>query len=162
VRRSQEWTPYPEREPESYELDDAAAESESPETATGPAPSRPTRPGRPHLVVVVTRAVQAHDRVPSGARLITRFWHPRDQRWSENAFESLEHALHLFLEESGWLLRQQQKLDAESAFELIFEARRDDFTGPTTEALLEEVGLTPGEVADLMDQADRPAHPNDE
>jgi hypothetical protein len=162
VRRSQEWTPYPQRESGSYELDDDVAESGSPETAPGPASIRSPRPGRPHLVVVTTRGVQAHDRVPSGALLITRFWHPRDQRWSENAFESLEHALHLFVEESGWLLRQQQKLDGDAAFELIFEARRDDFTGPTTEALLEEVGLTPGDVADLMDQADRPARPNEE
>ncbi len=156
MRRSEEWTAYPESEPVFDLPDDGAAESGSPETATSPAPDRPTRPGRLHLVVVVTRRAQAHDRVPSGATLITRFWHPRDQRWSENAFESLEHALHLFVEESGWVLRQQQMLDAESTFELIFEARRDDFTGPTTEALLEEVGLTPGDVADLMDRASRP------
>jgi hypothetical protein len=104
---------------------------------------------------VVTRRVRPEDRVPSGATLITRFWHPRDQRWSENAFESLEHALHMFLEESGWVLRQQQTLDAESALELIFEGRREDFTGPTTEALLEEVGLTPRDVADLMGRVNR-------
>ena len=46
-----------------------------------------------------------------------------------------------------------------AALELIFEARREDFTGPTTEALLEEVGLTPGDVADLMD---RVKHPDEE
>jgi hypothetical protein len=155
MRRSQEWTPYPEGEEVADPSDDLAAEPTAPETAAGSAPLRPGRPGRPHLVVVMTRRVHPDDRVPSGATLITRFWHPRDQRWSENAFESLEHALHMFLEESGWLLRQQQTLKDESAFELIFEARREDFTGPTTEALLEEAGLTPGDVADLMGRLDR-------
>jgi hypothetical protein len=162
MRRSEEWAPPPEGGPGFDLPDDGSVESSSPETATGPAPVRSTRPGRPHLVVVVTRQVQPHDRAPSGATLITRFWHPRDQRWSENAFESLEHALHLFVEESGWVLRQQQMLGAESAFELIFEARRDDFTGPTTEAMLEEVGLTPTDVADLMDRASRPVRRPDE
>jgi hypothetical protein len=156
MRRSKEWTPYPEGDPAFDLPDDPAAESAAPETATESAPARPTRPGRPHLVVVLTRRALPHDRVPTGATLITRFWHPRDRRWSENAFESLEHALHMFIEESGWVLRQQQTLDAESALELIFEARRDDFTGPTTEALLEEAGLTPGDVADLMDRVERP------
>jgi hypothetical protein len=155
MRRSEEWTPYPQGEPVFDPPDDLAAEPAAPETATRSAPVRPERPGRPHLVVVVTRRVRPEDRVPSGATLITRFWHPRDQRWSENAFESLEHALHMFLEESGWVLRQQQTLDAESALELIFEGRREDFTGPTTEALLEEVGLTPGDVADLMGRVKR-------
>jgi hypothetical protein len=155
MRRSEEWTPYPEGEPGFDLPDNLSGELAGPETATGPAPIRPDRPGRPHLVVVVTRGVRPDDGVRSPATLITRFWHPRDQRWSENAFESLEHALHLFLEESGWVLRQQQTLDAESALELIFEARREDFTGPTTEALLEEVGLTPGDVADLMDRVKR-------
>ncbi|MFL5496087.1 MAG: hypothetical protein ACJ8DC_17010 [Gemmatimonadales bacterium] len=155
MRRNDEWTPYPEGEPAFGLSDDVAPEGAAPETATRSAPVNPTRPGRPHLVVVVTRRVRPDDRAPDGATLITRFWHPRDQRWSENAFESLEHALHMFLEESGWLLRQQQTLDAESALELIFEARREDFTGPTTEALLEEVGLTPGDVADLMGRVKR-------
>jgi hypothetical protein len=161
MRRSEEWAPPPEGGP-GFDLPDDAVESGSPETATGPAPVRSTRPGRPHLVVVVTRGVQPHDLAPSAATLITRFWHPRDQRWSENAFESLEHALHLFVEESGWVLRQQQMLGAESACELIFEARRDDFTGPTTEAMLEEVGLTPSDVADLMGRASRRVRPAEE
>ena len=84
-----------------------------------------------------------------------REWVARVRLGDENAFESLEHALHMFLEESSWVLRQQQMLDTESALELIFEARREDFTGPTTEALLEEVGLTPGDVADLMGRVQR-------
>ena len=83
------------------------------------------------------------DQVPEAIRMVTRFWHPRDHRWSGNSFESLEHALRLFIDESGWTLLQQQQLDAPLAYELIFEARRRDFTGPTTEEILLEVGLQP-------------------
>jgi hypothetical protein len=82
--------------------------------------------------------------------LLTIFWHPRDHRWTVNAFESLEHAVHLFVDESGWALRQQQALDGPHAFELIFEARREDFSRPSTEAMLEEFGLTPEEVARML------------
>jgi hypothetical protein len=70
-------------------------------------------------------------------------------------FESLEHALHLFVDESGWVLRQQQPLDAPLAFELIFEARREDFSRPSTEALLEEAGFTPEDAKDLISGVDR-------
>lgn len=101
------------------------------------------RPGRPHLVVVRVRAAEASDAAPEGAHLVTRFWHPRDRRWSENFFESLEHALRLFVDESGWTLLQQQELDVPDNHELIFEARREDFAGPTTEEILRDVGLTP-------------------
>jgi hypothetical protein len=101
------------------------------------------RPGRPHLVVVTTREAHAGDPAPEGAILVTRFWHPRDHRWSENFFESLEHALRLFVDESGWTLIQQQELDTPLSHELIFEARREDFSGPTTEEILRDVGLTP-------------------
>ncbi|MEO8451411.1 MAG: hypothetical protein ABI647_16575 [Gemmatimonadota bacterium] len=128
---------------------------EPPETATSPATAAPKPPERIHLVVVTTRAVQPGDDALPGATLITRFWHPRDHRWSENAFESLEHASRLFVEESGWILRQQQPLDLPRAFELIFEARRSDFTGPTTEEILDDVGLTPRDVAGLIDKVDR-------
>jgi hypothetical protein len=101
------------------------------------------RPGRQHLVVVRVRGATLEDSAPEGAQLVTRFWHPRDQRWSENFFESLEHALRLFVDESGWTLLQQQLLDAPQNHELIFEARREDFTGPTTEEILRDVGITP-------------------
>ncbi|HEY7635723.1 MAG TPA: hypothetical protein VH763_09270 [Gemmatimonadales bacterium] len=125
-----------------------------PQTQTEPGSLLPQRPGRVHLVVVVTRAFDA----PSSASrhsLISRFWHPRDRRWRENMFESLEHALHLFVDESGWVLRQQQPLDAPLAFELIFEARREDFSRPSTEALLEEAGFTPEDAKDLISGVDR-------
>jgi hypothetical protein len=73
-------------------------------------------------------------------------------------FESLEHALHLFVDESGWVLRQQQRLDAPLAFELIFEARREDFSRPSTEAMLEDAGFTPEDAADLIGGVEREPH----
>ncbi len=125
------------------------------ELQPGAAPSPVVRPGRVHLVVVVTRAVTPADGAPQGSVLLSRFWHPSLHRWNENSFESLEHALHLFVDESGWILRQQQALDAPHAYELIFEARREDFSRPSTEALLQEVGLTPEDVAALMERIAR-------
>ena len=122
--------------------------------ATRAAADLVSHPAHPHLVVVSTRAVRPEDTAPPAAVLVTRFWHPRDQRWSENYFETLEHALRLFLDESGWQLLQQQALAGEHAHELIFEARREDFTGPTTKDILQEVGLTPEDVADLLDRVE--------
>jgi hypothetical protein len=133
--------------------------SEQPATATSPAQAELIRPGRPHLVVVVTRPVTEADRLPAGAVLVSRFWHPRDQRWSENHFESLDHAIRLFVDESGWLLRQQQALGAPPAWELIFEARREDFANLTTTELLEVVGLSKERVEKLMSEVDRTASP---
>jgi hypothetical protein len=87
--------------------------------------------------------------------LIARFWHPSLRRWNETPFESLEHAMHLFVDESGWVLRQQQALDAPHAFELVFEARREDFSRPSTEAMLQDVGLSAEDVADLIERIER-------
>jgi hypothetical protein len=87
--------------------------------------------------------------------LIARFWHPSLRRWNETPFESLEHAMHLFVDESGWVLRQQQALDGPHAFELIFEARREDFSRPSTEAMLQDVGLSAEDVADLIERIER-------
>ncbi|HEX6616105.1 MAG TPA: hypothetical protein VF046_07345 [Gemmatimonadales bacterium] len=112
-------------------------------------------PQRIHLVVVTTRALREEDQGVAGAILRTRFWHPGEHRWSENDFETLEHAQRLFIDESGWVLRQQQALDAPHAFELVFEARREDFSRPSTEAMLQEVGLSPEDVAALMERVDR-------
>ena len=122
--------------------------------APAEAPGAVAEPGRVHLVVVSTRAITPGETAPGGAVLRTRFWHPRDRRWSENAFESLDHALHLFVEESGWVLRQQQALDRPYAHELIFEARREDFSRPSAEEMLRDVGLTPREVAGLIERVD--------
>jgi hypothetical protein len=100
--------------------------------------------------VVVCRKVRPEDRA-TGSVLVTRFWHPRDRRWSENFFESLDHALRLFVDETGWRLVQQQQLDGEYNHELIFQARAEDFQGPSTEEILSDVGLTPAEVKELLD-----------
>ena len=95
------------------------------------------------------------DQAPPGATLVARFWHPSLRRWSESPFESLEHALHLFVDESGWVLRQQQALDGPHAFELVFEARREDFSRPSAEAMLQDVGLSAEDVADLIERVER-------
>jgi hypothetical protein len=113
------------------------------------------RPGRVHWVVVVTRPVEPTGKGPRGSTLVTRFWHPRDHKWNENVFDSLDHALRLFVDESGWVLRQHQQLDAAEAHELIFEARREDFSRPSTEQILQDVGLSPEEVANFLDRVDR-------
>jgi hypothetical protein len=117
---------------------------------TAPDPLTSERSGRVHWVVVITRPAREGETVPPGTVLMTRFWHPRDHCWSENAFESLDHALRLFVDESGWVLRQQQALDGPHAHELIFEARREDFSRPSTEQILQDVGLTPQDVAKLL------------
>jgi hypothetical protein len=127
----------------------------APAVETAPASLGSERPGRVHLVVVVTRRVEPTDKVPPGSTLVTRFWHPRDHKWSENVFDSLDHALRLFVDESGWVLRQQQALDTPETHELIFEARREDFSRPSTEQMLQEVGLSPEEVAHLLDRVER-------
>jgi hypothetical protein len=132
------------------ELERFESEAPVPVVETAADPLRSERSGRVHWVVVTTRPVKAGENVPPGTVLLTRFWHPRDHRWSENAFESLDHALHLFVDESGWVLRQQQALEGPQAHELIFEARREDFSRPSTEQILQEVGLTPQDVAKLL------------
>jgi hypothetical protein len=155
MRRDHEGKPSPRRPPEQpAETPEAQAQvlaTAQPE----PQAEQPEQPGRVHLVVVTTRAVRPEDAAPPGARLVTRYWHPRYRRWAQNTFESLEHALHLFVDETGWVLRQQQSLDEPSAFELIFLAHRVDLTRPSTEELLEGVGLSPEEVANFLDRVDR-------
>ena len=131
------------------------AEARAPAVQTAPDPIQTDRPGRVHWVVVVTRRSRAEDKGPAGTTLVTRFWHPRDHCWSENLFESLDHALRLFVDESGWVLRQHQTLDAPEAHELIFEARREDFSRPSTEQMLQDVGLSPEEVSKLLNRVDR-------
>ena len=79
-----------------------------PAGAPHPAPQDELEGGLPephvHLVVVTSRAIEHAGSSAEGA-LRTRFWHPRDRCWSENDFESLEHARTLFEKESGWVLR---------------------------------------------------------
>ncbi|MFL5402620.1 MAG: hypothetical protein ACJ8BF_07360 [Gemmatimonadales bacterium] len=140
---------------EDEEAPPGAAREPAAALETAPAPLHSDRPGRIHWVVVMTRAPKRDDKVPSGTTLLTRFWHPRDRCWSENAFESLDHALRLFVDESGWVLRQHQLLDVAQAHELLFEARREDFSRPSTEQMLQEVGLSPTDVADLLNRVKR-------
>jgi hypothetical protein len=140
------------------DLGDQAGDSPA-EEALLPAPSehpeRAAAPARLHLVVVTTRPIGPAEPASPGAVLRTRFWHPRDRRWSENDFESLDHARRLFVEESGWVLRQEQGLDAPLAHELIFESRRIDFTRPSQEQILREIGMTPKSVTEMLEQVDR-------
>ena len=112
-------------------------------------------PQRIHLVVVTTRALREDDGGATGAILRTRFWHPGGRRWSENDFETLEHALRLFIDESGWVLRQQQALDDPLAHELIFEARRIDFTRPSREQILRDIGMSPEAVDRMLEEVER-------
>lgn len=156
MRRDHEGKPPSGRPPEESGSESLEATAHGlATTLPEPQAQEPLRPGRVHLVVVITRAVTVQDVAPPGTRLVTRYWHPRHRRWSENTFESLEHALHLFVDESGWVLRQQQALDAQDAHELIFEARRVDFTRPSTQELLQDVGLSPEEVANFLERFDR-------
>lgn len=134
----------------------SASEGPAPAVQAAADPLLTERPGRVHWVVVVTRKMEAGQAGAASAHsLITRFWHPRDHRWSENVFDSLDHALRLFVDESGWVLRQHQTLDTPEAHELIFEARREDFSRPSTAQLLEDVGLSREDVAKLLDRVDR-------
>lgn len=112
-------------------------------------------PSRLHLVVVTTRALDGPEAASTGVTLRTRFWHPRDRRWSENDFESLGHARLLFVDESGWILRQEQVLDAPLAHEWIFEAHRIDFTRSSKEQILRDIGMTPDSVNQLLDDVER-------
>jgi hypothetical protein len=136
-------------------VDFSASESPAPAVQAAADPLLTERPGRVHWVVVVTRKLEAPQGNTTQSKIVTRFWHPRDHRWSENVFDSLDHALRLFVDESGWVLRQHQALDAPEAHELIFEARREDFSRPSTAELLEDVGLSREDVAKLLDRVDR-------
>jgi hypothetical protein len=136
-------------------VDFSASESPAPAVQAAADPLLTERPGRVHWVVVVTRKLEEARVGSAPGNIVTRFWHPRDHRWSENVFDSLDHALRLFVDESGWVLRQHQTLDAPEAHELIFEARREDFSRPSTAELLEDVGLSREDVAKLLDRVDR-------
>jgi hypothetical protein len=59
------------------------------------------------------------------------------------------------VEEEGWELLQEQRLDASLAVELIFKARRVDFTRPSREQILRDIGMTPDDVDHLLDHVDR-------
>jgi hypothetical protein len=121
------------------------------------APSGRARPEDDHLVVVRTRAATSSAAASAG-EIVTRYWHPRRRAWQEQSFESLEHAMHLFVEENGWVLRQQQRLDRPGDEELIFAVRLAELDQPSArDLLLEEVGLTPEDAEALLDRVDEQA-----
>ena len=124
-----------------------------PAVAEQPTESLPSK--RTHLVTVVTRALAEQDGADPGATLRERYWNPHDHRWSEADFDSLEALRRRHIEEQGWSLLQEQKLDAPLAVELIFRAHRVDFTRPSREQILRDIGMTPDDVSDLLGHVDR-------
>jgi hypothetical protein len=124
-----------------------------PVVAEQPIESLPSR--RTHLVTVVTRALVEEDGAGPGATLRERYWNPHDRRWGEADFDSLEALRRRHIGEQGWELLQEQKLDAPLAVELIFRAHRVDFTRPSREQILRDIGMTPDDVSDLLGHVDR-------
>jgi hypothetical protein len=124
-----------------------------PAVAEQPTESLPSR--RTHLVTVVTRALAEEDGAEPGATLRERYWNPHDRRWSEADFASLESLCRRHIEEGGWELLQEQRLEAPLAVELIFRAHRVDFTRPSREQILRDIGMTPDDVSDLLGHVDR-------
>lgn len=124
-----------------------------PAVAEQPTESLPSR--RTHLVTVVTRALAEEDGADPEATMRERYWNPHDRRWSEADFDSLEALRRRHIEEGGWELLQEQKLDAPLAVELIFRAHRVDFTRPSREQILRDIGMTPDDVSDLLGHVDR-------
>ena len=124
-----------------------------PGVAEQPAEVLPRR--RSHLVVVVTRALSAGEAGDSGATLRARYWNPYEHRWSEHDYDALESLRRRHVEEEGWDLLQEQQLDAPLAAELIFKAYRVDFTRPSREQILRDIGMTPDDVSQLLEDVDR-------
>lgn len=112
-------------------------------------------PRRPHLVVVVTRALHEDETSAAGPALRERYWNPHQQRWSETDYASLESLRHRHVDEEGWELLQEQQLDERLAVELIFKAHRVDFTRPSREQILRDIGMTPEDVDQLLEDVDR-------
>ena len=81
-----------------------------PAVAEQPAETLPRR--RSHLVVVVTRALDASEAGDSGAVLRARHWNPHERRWNENDYDGVESLRRRHIEEEGWELLQEQRLDA--------------------------------------------------
>ena len=124
-----------------------------PAVAEQPAETLPRR--RSHLVVVVTRALDASEAGDSGAVLRARYWNPHERRWSEHDYDTVESLRRRHIEEEGWELLQEQRVDAPLAVELIFKAYRVDFTRPSREQVLRDIGMTPDDVSQLLEDVDR-------
>jgi hypothetical protein len=122
----------------------------------------PVAPPEPHQVRLVVVTTHPASDSGSGAMpmLVARYWHPRDARWIELPVESAEHAVRFFVDENGWLLRQQQVLDTPDHHELIFETRTERLELPSAaEVLEEEVGLAPADVAEILQRVEERADP---
>jgi hypothetical protein len=130
-------------EPEGAPLEPAI-----PQPAVAEQPTESLPPRRSHLVAVVTRALGEGE--AAGFVLRARYWNPYEHRWSEHDYESLESLRRRYIDEEGWELLQEQGLDAPLAAELIFRAHRIDFTRPSREQILRDIGMTPDDVNQLL------------
>jgi hypothetical protein len=137
-------------EPEGAPLEPATP---LPEVAVQPTES--LVPRRSHFVVMVTRALDAGEGGEPGATLRARYWNPHGHRWAEADYESLDGLRRRHVEEEGWELLQEQELDAPLAVELIFKAHRIDFTRPSREQILRDIGMTPDDVNQLLEDVSR-------
>lgn len=144
-------------------LEDPAGEppeQEVPLPAVVEQPSEVLPARRPHLVAVVTRAIVEEDAAAPGATIRERFWHPHHHRWIEEDFASLDALRRRHTEEEQWQLIQEQQLDEPLCVELIFKAHRIDFTRPSREQILRDIGMTPDDVSHLLNHVER--EPEDE
>lgn len=130
-------------------------EEEIPLPAVAEQPSEALPPRRSHLVTVVTRALLEEDGAAAGATIRERYWNPYHHRWVEDDYESLDALRRRHVEEEHWQLLQEQSLDQPLAVELIFKAHRIDFTRPSREQILRDIGMTPDDVNSLLEQVDR-------
>jgi hypothetical protein len=139
-------------------LDDPAGEplgARVPLPAVEEQPTESLAPRRVHLVTVTTRALAPSEDAAPGATIRERYWNPHDRRWSEADFDSLESLRRRHIDEAGWELLQEQNLDAPLAVELIFKGHRIDFTRPSREQILRDIGLTPDDVDEMLGQVNR-------
>lgn len=132
----------------------APLEPAVPKPAVAEQPAGPSPP-RPHLVAIITRALVAAETGGSSGGLRARYWNPHERRWTETDYETIEGLRRRHIDEEGWELLQEQQLDAPLAFELIFRARRVDFTRPSREQILRDIGMTPHDVNQLLEDVDR-------
>jgi hypothetical protein len=133
----------------------APLEPTAPKPAVAEQPAESGPPRRAHLVVMVTRALDEREVMGSGAVLRARYWNPHEHRWTQTDYVSLEVLRHRHIDEEGWELLQEQQLDAPLAVELIFKAHRVDFTRPSREQILRDIGMTPDDVNQLLEDVDR-------
>ena len=127
----------------------------TPEPAVAEQPVEALPRPRSHLVAVVTRPLEPTEAGETGAALRARYWNPHEHRWTEHDYASLEALRRRHVDEEGWELLQEQRLDAPLAVELIFRARRIDFTRPSREQILRDIGMTPDDVNQLLEDVDR-------